>query len=116
MEREFIELPGFTRLVKSGHLDDAMISQLQVDIMQGLGKTLEGTGGLQKIRLARPGSGKSGGWRVVYVDYPGQKVTVLINAFPKNTKANLSHEEKNVLKDLKPALDRAIEVMYGKGQ
>ena len=30
------------------------------------GRIIEGTGGLRKVRFARPGKGKSGGARVIY--------------------------------------------------
>jgi len=52
-------------------------------------------GGARKLRVARPGGGKSGGYRVVTY-YGGSEIPVfLITVFGKGEKANLSDAEKN---------------------
>ena len=54
-------------------------------------------GGIRKMRIARPGRGKSSGARVVYLfageDVPGFLLTV----FAKNEKANLGTRERTAL-------------------
>ncbi len=51
-------------------------------------------GGARKLRVRKPGSGKSGGYRVITffggIDMP----VFLITAFGKGEKANLSEKEK----------------------
>jgi hypothetical protein len=81
---------------------------MQREIMQHKGDLVPGTGGLKKIRCATPGQGKSGGIRVLFADYPRAGLTLLVAAFAKNVKENLSPAERNVLAQLKAALDRAM--------
>lgn len=51
-------------------------------------------GGARKVRVAKPGTGKSGGYRVITF-YGGPKMPVfLLTVFGKNERANLSEKEK----------------------
>jgi hypothetical protein len=60
------------------------------------GEIMPGCGGARKLRAARPGAGKSGGYRIVTY-YAGDAVPVfLLTVFPKNVKANLSKAERNI--------------------
>lgn len=113
MKRLFAESRNFTKLVADGKISDRSIKKVQVDIMNGLGDTIVGTGGLKKIRCGSEGRGKSGSWRIIFADYPKFNVTFFITAFPKNEKENLSDEEKAILFSLKRSLDREVEVKYG---
>ena len=62
------------------------------------GVEIKGTGGARKVRFARPGKGKSGGYRVITF-YSGVDIPVFLMAvFVKNQKADLSQEERNELK------------------
>ena len=64
----FLELPGFTRAWSALELGDGDLRALQSLILQGPDRhpVVAGTGGLRKIRFARPGGGrgKSGAYRV----------------------------------------------------
>ena len=54
-------------------------------------------GGIRKMRIPRPGHGKSGGARVVFL-YSGEDVPVfLLTVFAKNEKANLGARERTAL-------------------
>lgn len=54
-------------------------------------------GGIRKMRIARPGRGKSGGVRVVYL-FAGEDIPVfLLTVFAKNEKANLDSRERTAL-------------------
>jgi hypothetical protein len=64
------------------------------------GRVMEGTGGVRKLRWARPGAGKSGGVRVIYYFYNETMPLFLLNMFGKNEKANLSKTERNKLAKL----------------
>jgi len=62
------------------------------------GVEISGTGGARKVRFARPGKGKSGGYRVISF-FSGPDIPVfLLTVFAKNDKANISQGEKNALR------------------
>jgi len=57
-------------------------------------------GGLRKVRIPREGSGKSGGFRTIYV-FGGRHMPIfLITVFAKNEKFNLSAKEQADAVDL----------------
>lgn len=61
-------------------------------------------GGLRKARIARAGSGKSGGYRTLHV-FGGQHMPLfLLTVFAKNEKDNLSRKEQAELVELSKAL------------
>ena len=106
MKRTFIEVPLFTKRWKEIGLSDEDLSALQIMLLKNpeSGPVMEGTGGIRKVRFALENRGKSGSVRVCYTDFAEYEVTYLITAFTKNEQANLSDEEKNVLKKLVKAL------------
>lgn len=74
------------------------------------GDEIKGTGGCRKLRFAREGSGKSGGYRVITF-YTGHDIPVfLLAAFGKNQKANITPAERNILK----GVTKLIADTYGK--
>ena len=64
------------------------------------GDLMQGTGGLRKIRVAFEGRGKSGSARVCYVDFAVYEKIYLITAYTKNSKDNLTKNERNEIKRL----------------
>lgn len=68
------------------------------------GKIIPGTGGVRKIRWAIEGTGKRGGARVIYYFHNERFPLFLLSVYAKNQKANLSNDERNVMKHLVPAL------------
>lgn len=64
-------------------------------------------GGLRKMRVARAGGGKSGGYRTVYV-FGGTHIPIfLVTVFAKNEKDNLGKAEQAALVELSKALVQA---------
>lgn len=64
------------------------------------GEIMPGCGGARKLRVAKPGKGKSGGYRVITY-FGGADVPVfLLTVFGKNEKANLTKGERNDLAKL----------------
>lgn len=51
---------------------------------------------LYKKRVARPGAGKSGGYRTLLAARIGSRY-VFLHGFPKSDKANITHDEKKAL-------------------
>jgi len=64
------------------------------------GDILQRTGGIRKLRFAREGSGKSGGYRVVYFFHSPDIPLFVLNVFAKSEKDNISPAERNELKQL----------------
>jgi hypothetical protein len=64
------------------------------------GDLMAGTGGARKFRFKRPGTGKSGDYRIVTY-YAGTGLPVfLLTVFTKGERANLSKAEQNQLQTL----------------
>ena len=56
-------------------------------------------GGLLKKRIARPGQGKSGGYRTLVATNKGNR-WVFVFGFPKNERSNIDRDEEVALKKL----------------
>ena len=99
MTREFVMLPEFDRQWQKLGLGDNELRQLQETLLQNpkVGKVIQGTKGLRKIRIAFEGQGKSGSGRVAYVDFTVHETVYLITAYPKNVKDNLSKAKRNAI-------------------
>ena len=113
-----IETPTFIKDVKRAGLGEeehrSLINFLAANPTAGV--VLEGTGGVRKVRFAGEGTGKSGGYRVVYY-YHDLNVPVFAMAlFAKNEKANLSPAERNELRSIMPRIVKAYMegVKHGK--
>lgn len=74
------------------------------------GAIMPGCGGARKLRVRRPGGGKSGGWRVITY-YGGDDVPVfLLTVFAKGEKDNLSKAERNGLAALTKRLRDSLTI------
>lgn len=98
-----VELPEFLRRAKSIMSDEErneLVGYLAANPEAGISLG----GGLRKLRFARPGGGKSGGYRTIYV-FGGKSVPLfLVTVFAKNEKANLSRIELTTLVELSKQL------------
>lgn len=97
--RVFIELSIFKNKVDAlGGVD--LLKAIQSEILKDprKGDVVQGAGGIRKIRVARAKSGKSGGYRVFYLDLPEKGQTYLMTILDKRDSENISDEEKSLLK------------------
>lgn len=78
------------------------------------GVLISGTGGLRKLRWARPHQGKSGSYRVIYYYHNENIPLFLISAFAKNVMENISEAAKNEYAKLLKELVRQYEGGNGK--
>lgn len=109
----FIELSGFEHDWKRLGLDDADLTALQLVIMAG-GKQapiVPGTGGLRKLRFAPAAwnTGKRGAVRVCFAYFEKVGIVLLIVAYGKNEKDNLTASEKQVIRQLIADAERELK-------
>lgn len=64
------------------------------------GDVMQGCGGARKVRVAKPGRGKSGGYRVITFFGGGEIPVFLLTVFAKNEKVSLNMKERNGLAEL----------------
>ncbi len=111
MKRAFIELPLFRAKWESLGLNDDDYRRLQDELLADpkVGAVLQGTGGVRKMRFAFEHQGKSGGVRVIYVDFEVYEEIYLLTAYTKTEKSNLTKDERNELKRLVAIIERQLE-------
>jgi hypothetical protein len=94
----FLQMASFTKAWEHHGLADEALRALEDEILLNpiAGKMIQGTGGLRKLRFASPGSrrGKSGGFRVCYVDFTEFGFIFFVAIYTHNEKDNLSSAEK----------------------
>lgn len=91
-------------------LDDADLARLQQSLAANpeAGSVVPGAGGLRKVRFAPPGAGKSGGVRVCYAHFAGRFVFLMVAAYGKSRKSNLTVAEKKAAAALIREFDRHL--------
>ncbi|KUO73236.1 MAG: addiction module toxin RelE [Clostridia bacterium BRH_c25] len=108
MTREFIITHEFDKRWAQLGLNDDDLFELENFLCEHpeAGPVVQGTGGLRKLRWYSKNRGKSGGLRVVYVDFAFYEKIYLISAYPKSIKDDLSNEECNEIKKLIKSLEQ----------
>ena len=111
MKRTFVETLIFTKRWKSLKLTDDDLCNLQNFLVKNptAGDVIVGTGGLKKLRWMLPNTGKSGGIRVLHVDFVQKETVFLINCYSKRQKDNLSANEKAIYKSLIDAIEEELK-------
>lgn len=105
ISRTFIYTKIFVRRWKELNLTEEDLRQMELKIMENpkdsrIAPVMKETGGIRKMRWAPEYRGKSGGVRVCYCDFDAYGVVYCIAVFAKKDQANLSKEEKHILKKL----------------
>ena len=101
--------PTFERQAKAAGLSEdeiaGIVSVLAADPLAG--DLISGTGGARKVRFARVGAGKSGGYRTIHY-FGGDDVPIfLLGLIDKRERANLSKAERNELAAILPKIAAA---------
>ena len=86
----------FSRFVRKENIDDGELASIVEHLEAGQSDADLG-GGVFKIRLARSGGGKSGGYRVMVFFKSGER-TFFVHGFAKSETANISKKELASLK------------------
>ena len=68
-----------------------------------VGAVIRESGGLRKVRWARPGSGKSGGVRIIYFTRTEEGEVMLLTMFAKGNTGNIPTAK---LKEIRRALEK----------
>jgi hypothetical protein len=101
---------AFTRFARKANLDDAALRKAVDDTERGLIDAKLG-GGVIKQRVARPGKGKSGGFRTIIL-YKAHALAFFVHGFAKKDRDNIEDDELAALKLLASQMlsfdDRAI--------
>jgi len=94
----FVETSVFTAALQR-HLDDEQYRHLQIALMlrPEQGPVIRASGGLRKVRWAKPGSGKRGGLRVIYYWAPVERVFYMLYAYSKTEQGDLTPAQARVL-------------------
>lgn len=110
MKRSFIELPIFKSRWEALGLNEEDLLRLQIELLADpkAGDVMQGTGGVRKMRFAFEHRGKSGGVRVIYVDFEMYEKIYLLTAYTKNEKENLTKKERSEIKQLIEVLEQQL--------
>lgn len=94
-----VELPMFLAKAKK-LMSDRECEDLVDFVAANYERGIVMSGGIRKIRVPRPGGGKSGGYRVVYY-YATESVPVfLLTIYAKSEKDNLTKAEQNAMAEI----------------
>jgi hypothetical protein len=88
----------FTRFARSERITDGSLSEAIRRAARGLVDADLG-GGVIKQRLARPGGGRSGGYRVLIAYRAGHRA-VFLYGFAKRARENIEPDELETLRDI----------------
>ena len=113
MGRTFVSTREFEEIWEELGLteDERIVLETYLSSNPKAGRVIKGTGGLRKLRWILPNRGKSGGVRVLYVDFVIYEKTYLIDIYSKGEKEDITEEEKKMFKKL----IKSIEENHRKG-
>jgi len=96
-----VETSVFTKQIRSLLKDDAYRELQEKLVMSPLaGALIRGSGGLRKLRWASKGRGKSGGIRVIYYFVAADDQILMLAAYDKTVKDDLTDKEVAALRKL----------------
>ena len=92
---------GLKRLRKLGASDKDLAEMEQAIVSDPKsGEVIQGTGGLRKMRFGYASTGKRGGGRTIYYDYTAEETVILITAYPKVDKEDITADERKLFAQL----------------
>ena len=97
----FIQTVPFSRAWDRFGLTDDDLRALELSLVSNpdIGPVVPGAGGLRKVRFAARGSsrGKRGGYRIGYIHFENYYAFVLVAAYDKSEKADLTYDDKRFI-------------------
>jgi len=92
--RTVIETPTFQKQADKIWLEDErleFVAWIAADPQAG--EVVPGADGARKVRWSRPGTGKSGGARVIYFNLTEEQIVLLVAVYAKSDKSNMTSSE-----------------------
>jgi len=104
----FIESKLFEKL-REKYLDDDSYQALQNFLVEQpmAGDTIQGTGGLKKLRWSANGKGKRGGVRTIYLYLSSREHIHFLTIYAKNEMDDLTTDQKKILKAIAEEIKNA---------
>ena len=108
MGREFILTEQFEKQLRAFANSDELLRDIEQEVLRDLElpvtarDMIQGTGGFTKVRVSLKDQsiGKSGGVRVIYLDWPQREIVYLAIVYSKSSLGNISDAAKQVLKNV----------------
>jgi mRNA-degrading endonuclease RelE of RelBE toxin-antitoxin system len=98
---EFIETSVFTKIITEALTDDEFRSlQSTLSLNPASGSIIRGSGGIRKVRWSRGKRGKSGGLRIIYYWITNDDQILLLLAYSKSEKDDLTISQIEQLRKL----------------
>ena len=96
-----LETPTFSWQI-DGLMDANSYRELQNELISrpDVGKLIQGSGGLRKIRWRANSRGKRGGSRIIYYWAVSEEQIYMLLAYGKNRSADLTQQQIAMLKDI----------------
>jgi len=95
-----VETPEYLATAKRAGMTDAE-REAAVNFIAAnpdAGEIIPGTGGCRKVRIAKEGKGKSGGYRLITYFATRDEPVFLLTVISKGKQANLTDKQKNELR------------------
>lgn len=111
LEREFVFTHEFLKRWEAIGLTEEDLRELEIFLCHNptAGDVIVGTGGVRKLRWQTKGQGKSGGARVIYIDFTSAERIYILTAYAKNEKSDLTMEQKKILYSLVKRIESGKE-------
>lgn len=99
-----VETPEYLAAAAKAGMTDSERDRALDTVMSNpeAGDLIVGSGGYRKIRVAKDGAGKSGGYRIVTYYFNADRPVYLVTVINKSKTANLTKAQVNELKKGKP--------------
>jgi hypothetical protein len=94
-----IRLKPYIRAMKAMGFNEAEMQSVEADIAASWRQhpIVQGLKGVRKARIARPGTGKSGGAGILYYFAVGDHLQAMLTAYAKSAKSDLSNEDRKAI-------------------
>src|SRR5215470_18358486 len=90
-----VRLQPYLRGMRQMGIDEAGMAKIELEIVASPNHPMiKGLRGVRKARVARPGTGKRGGGRVIYYVPIGTDTFYMMAAYSKNEQDDLSNEQR----------------------